>query len=351
VLLAVALSLGRMVDTTDATLLWPPLETLLTLEETTIRQAATASSLHILRHSSSSTAAAGGGTTTTEPNLAAQEFGAMVHRLATKEWFTARISAAGLLSAAYAHTHDTNCITLFAKLCRDETPMVRRIAAKHLGEFCKTLVEQGRHVDQLPELLPLYQELASIDQPDSVRLQTTENCVWLGQVCHNDPEVTQKLIPLIVATIDDRSWRVRWTAASKFASVVAAFTDNPVLIDAYEKLLQDPEAEVRTAATMNLALVSRTKAVAERLVQRVTSLTEDDSEHVRAALALVATELAPMLGRDSTITYVFCRACVRRRDVSHLVFFTMFVLIMVYSTAIWCRRFYCCCATRRRRCD
>ena len=43
---------------------------------------------------------------------------------------------------------------------------------------------------------------------------------------------------------------------------------------------------------------------AERLVKRVTSLTEDDSEHVRAALAMVATELAPILGKDSTITHL-----------------------------------------------
>lgn len=295
VLLAVALSLGRMIDTADHTLLWKPLEVLLTLEETTIRQAATSSSLLILQ-------------STTD----ASEFGLMVKRLGEKEWFTARVSAAGLLSAAYARTEDAECIALFIKLCRDETPMVRRIAAKHLGEFCQTLVRMNVHPDELQNLLPLYQELANIDQPDSVRLQTTENCVLLGGVCQ-DTQVTEKLIPLIVATIDDRSWRVRWTAASKFASVVANF-DDTVLIDAYEKLLQDPEAEVRTAATMNLALVSRSKTIAERLVQRVTSLTEDESEHVRAALALVATELAPMLGRDSTITYLVPPVLLLLRD-------------------------------------
>jgi len=102
------------------------------------------------------------------------------------------------------------------------------------------------------------------------------------------------------------------------------------LIPAYEKLLQDPEAEVRTAATFNLAVVARgceskilplgaadvlddiavsnyageKISAAERLVKRVTSLTEDDSEHVRAALAMVATELAPILGKDATITHL-----------------------------------------------
>ena len=145
----------------------------------------------------------------------------------------------------------------------------------------------------------------------------------------HEQTLVQRLLPLIVATIDDRSWRVRWTAAAKFADVIKAYNPIPgamdALIPAYEKLLQDPEAEVRTAATFNLAVVAKgceatilplgaeggldepspTKVTAaERLVKRVTSLTEDDSEHVRAALAMVATELAPILGKDATITHL-----------------------------------------------
>ena len=78
----------------------------------------------------------------------------------------------------------------------------------------------------------------------------------------NESEISllRRLLPLIVATIDDRSWRVRWTAASKFADVVTAYDglENAAdfLVAAYEKLLNDPEAEVRTAATFNLAKVA-----------------------------------------------------------------------------------------------
>ena len=188
-------------------------------------------------------------------------------------------------------------------------------------------------------------------QQDSVRLQTTENCVSFGRemgklvtdagatgksssLTDHEESLIKRLLPLIVATIDDRSWRVRWTAAAKFADVIKAYNPIPgamdALIPAYEKLLQDPEAEVRTAATFNLAVVARgceskilplgaadgldemavanfkgeKTTAAERLVKRVTSLTDDDSEHVRAALAMVATELAPILGKDATITHL-----------------------------------------------
>jgi len=188
-------------------------------------------------------------------------------------------------------------------------------------------------------------------------LQTTENCVAFGRVVGkltsdddsnlkaSELALIKRLLPLIVATIDDRSWRVRWTAAAKFADVITSYNAIPNVMDslipAYEKLLQDPEAEVRTAATFNLAKVANgclarvplppaggrppTESemmnyqgpritAAERLVKRVTSLTEDDSEHVRAALAMVATELAPILGRDSTINHLVPPVLLLLRD-------------------------------------
>lgn len=164
------------------------------------------------------------------------------------------------------------------------------------------------------------------------------------QLTEFEKSLITRLLPLIVATIDDRSWRVRWTAAAKFADVIFAYDKLPNVMDAlipsYEKLLQDPEAEVRTAATFNLAKVACSctaqvptppigrppteaemmdyhgprMSAAERLVKRVTSLTEDDSEHVRAALAMVATELAPILGKDSTITHLVPPVLLLLRD-------------------------------------
>jgi serine/threonine-protein phosphatase 2A regulatory subunit A len=166
-----------------------------------------------------------------------------------------------------------------------------------------------------------------------------------GPLTEAELALVKRLLPLIMATIDDRSWRVRWTAAAKFADVISAYDQLPdamdSLVPAYEKLLQDPEAEVRTAATFNLARVAKCNArvpmppmsrppqegneqsdtspgprvsVAERLVKRVTSLTEDDSEHVRAALAMVATELAPILGKDATITHLVPPVLLLLRD-------------------------------------
>lgn len=366
VLAAIASSLGRLVPhvggPSHAHSLLPPLELLLTVEESSVRDCASASAR------------------TVSEELSDEDFrskyAVMVSRLAEKEWFTARISACGLIAAGYRRLGGDELreehVKLYAELCRDDAPMVRRVASQHLGDLLLAVVEEGEEGTVGADgplqatFLPLFEELAANSQPDSVRLQTTENCIAFGKGmgilsekalagAESESEaLLGRILPLIVATIDDRSWRVRWTAASKFADVVGAFSDLPnamdSLVPAYEKLLQDPEAEVRTAATLNLSEVAKCKAmvrpappprppgseetggavdaaaslaeepggprvkVAERLVKRVTTLTEDDSENVRAALAMVATELAPVLGKEATISHLVPPVLLLLRD-------------------------------------
>lgn len=341
--MALANSLARMLPhigevTEYAHLILEPLELLLSVEEVSVREAAAKAVSAVADELT--------------PEQYQTRMADMIGRLAQQEWFTSRISAIvllveahGRLTASQQETH----LGLFARLATDETPMVRRVAARFMGNMVlkvaqvsgrEALSEQGSVVTML---VPLLEEFASNAQPDSVRLQTTENCVAFGKILSEIPDsqlnasetaLLERVVPLIVATIDDRSWRVRWTAAAKFADVIEAYGALPEAMDslvpAFEKLLQDPEAEVRTAATLNLAHVARNPvlvpeatlheedadatnsnpesvprvSVAERLVRRVTHLTEDDSEHVRSALAQVATELAPILGRDGTITFL-----------------------------------------------
>lgn len=61
------------------------------------------------------------------------------------DWFTSRISAAGSFAMIYlripAQQRD-QLRELFCKLCRDETPMVRRAACAHIGAFCSVVEQQ-----------------------------------------------------------------------------------------------------------------------------------------------------------------------------------------------------------------
>lgn len=65
-----------------------------------------------------------------------QHFLPLLTRLATGDWFTSRTSACALFAAAYptASTEtQTEMRRMFAALVSDDTPMVRRAAAKALG--------------------------------------------------------------------------------------------------------------------------------------------------------------------------------------------------------------------------
>jgi serine/threonine-protein phosphatase 2A regulatory subunit A len=172
VLLALANSLAKLIPLvgggSHAQSLLPPLELLLTVEENSVRDAASASTLLV--------AAA-------LPEEAFQDkYASMLARLARKEWFTARISSAGLIADAYPRLtplQQKEHLTLFAELCQDDTPMVRRVAAQSLGKMVGNVVgvagraslEKGGVVTTI--LIPLYETLSSNEQPVSAFL-----CLW-----------------------------------------------------------------------------------------------------------------------------------------------------------------------------
>ena len=112
----------------------------------------------------------------------------MLTRLATKEWFTARVAAAGLIPSAYPRftaAQRVEHLNLFAQLCRDDTPMVRRIAAQHLGTMLEKVIEQdGRRTladdgSVTTSLVPLYEELASNEQPVSY---VRDLCIMISEM-------------------------------------------------------------------------------------------------------------------------------------------------------------------------
>jgi len=378
-------------------LLFLPLEKLLMVEETGVREQAIASSLQIYQQIISNQQQ--------QQTCLSSYFSDMIVRLATKEWFTARMSACTLIATEFtsltSHMNqhkDTTTITaplffleIFVKLCRDEVPIVRRMACQHLG----TVFEQALPIFYNESsgsttnnnttivsnlLLPIYREISTSDQ-DSIRICIAENCISFAKAIgihqHRLPTTYKEqlltiILPILITTVDDRSWRVRWKTASKFHEVALVFTpivtqknsstsgtgtgndssninksSHLFLVDlyqSYERLLQDPEAEVRTSATFNLGEVARclisttpteeiTSAILDNmvedntnedssilqttlmsLVQKIPTLADDEAEHVRAALALVISELSPTLGKQLSLQHLLPSMFLLLRD-------------------------------------
>lgn len=182
--------------------LLPPLELLLTVEEATVRNEACETAKVIAQ--------------ALPEGVYGTDYADMVSRLAKKEWFTSRMSAANLIAVGYerlglgglgagggdadaeeeavAEAAKQQCaehLANFAALCRDDAPMVRRVASQNLGIVAEAVVKVGGReaVDGtvavgsdggdaggenggsssivVGTLLPLYEELAANTQPVS----------------------------------------------------------------------------------------------------------------------------------------------------------------------------------------
>ncbi|KAH7911197.1 armadillo-type protein [Hygrophoropsis aurantiaca] len=298
VLLALAEELGRNFEEyiggkQYAHVLLGPLENLSAVEETLVRDKAAESIAKIAAVLSSAQV---------------EEFYIpLLKRLSQGEWFTSRTSSAALYPPVYSKVSlpvQEDLRKGFAALGADDTPMVRRAAAKWLGPFVKNLSKQ--HV--LSDGLPIYRRLQSDDQ-DSVRLLTVEDLITIAQQL-TPLEVKEQLLKQINHSISDKSWRVRYMAATHFnelAEAVGLELVREELIGQYVQLLKDNEAEVRTAAAGQIPGFSKLldkEVVLARIVPCVRDLSHDTSQHVRAALANQISGLAPLLGRDATVEHL-----------------------------------------------
>ena len=237
--------------------------------------------------------------------------------MANKDWFTARISAAALFAGIYPRVPEAsrrNFRSTFLKLCMDESPSVRRSALIYMG----AVAEQASAQEVATEFLGVFTALAN-DQQDSVRIQVVPNCISLSRIVPREQQIGQ-ILPVVLSIAADKSWRVRWSLALQLPDICVAMGEratNDHLAVAFEALLNDAEAEVRSASAANISRVCAL-LTKDRVILKVLPITQrlvtDSSEHARAALAGVINDLATLLGRDDTVTHLLPMLLLLLRD-------------------------------------
>jgi serine/threonine-protein phosphatase 2A regulatory subunit A len=175
--------------------LLPILERLMTMEETVVRDAAVdclnTAVLPQFSHTESF-----------------QQVLNLTKRLANADWFTSKVSAAGVLPAVLKYSTgklgDSALVELkflMRDLCVDDTPMVRRAASKSIGQFLNLLKKQS----DVEELLVNMQSLCS-DEQDSVRLLAVASLKDFQSYSEQPDWTSQNLLPLLKAGSTDASW-------------------------------------------------------------------------------------------------------------------------------------------------
>ncbi|CAO3587754.1 unnamed protein product [Absidia cylindrospora] len=227
--------------------------------------------------------------------------------LTNGEWFTSRTSATGLFAAAYdklSTGRKSELHNLFAQLIQDDTPMVRRAAAKALGDFTKKVDKK----DFLTTLMPFFLKLTKDDQ-DTVRLLTVEDLLKTTSILTTE-ENKQHLLPILKSLGQDKSWRVRFMVATHFAELCEAFGESVTredLVDLFVALIKDSEGEVKVVTIGQAPAFAKMideMTLVDKLLPCIKDLVIDTNQNVRAAMASNISGLSPILGKDITVEYL-----------------------------------------------
>ncbi len=240
-----------------------------------------------------------------------------VLKMATKEWYTARLTATGLFHFAYKRLDEgshRSFRSTFLRLCMDDSPVVRRHTMMYIGKLAAVVTQE----EVVKEFMGVFTSIAG-DEHDSVRVQVITACAQLGQLVPQDVGATQ-ILPVVLSLSNDKAWRVRWTLANELPGIAAglgAEITNDSLASAFEALLNDAEAEVRGAAASNISKMCA-QLKKEKIVGRILAATQrivtDSSEGARAALAGGINAVATILGRSDTVTHLLPMLLLLLRD-------------------------------------
>lgn len=212
----------------------------------------------------------------------------LIERLVAETWFTSRVSASGLFASAYPSCADKQdeLREMFAQLCMDEAPMVRRAAFSNLGAF------GAKHSKSLitSDIVPIVKTMQT-DPQGVMRMVTIQCIVALAKVVDAGVYVDE-LHPIVEQLNDDKSWRVRKSLCIGIESLckaVGAEVAVQKVIPVYVKLLQDPEAQVRTVGATNIVGVCKQCSSATGLIEHIgpalECLEEDVDVDVRLAFS------------------------------------------------------------------
>lgn len=288
-----------------ATVLLPVLDLLASTEETLVRDKAVKSLNTIAAQMS--------------PEQLLESFIPLVEQLANADWFSSKVSACGLFQSVIVAVKDSTIrkklLLLYSKLVLDETPMVRRAAGKHLPKLIDLLAANSHlcNDEDWECISGMFQKIIN-DNQDSVKflavdilISTLKYFNQIGSDVH-----TKDLLESAIKLITDEAWRVRYMAAERYATIAEQFGQNKEyinsLIPPFLSLCQDNESDVKKAIAEQLPgftkYISDSNVIIDDILPAVRNLSTDESETVRASLALKITDLVLLLNKDEVIQHL-----------------------------------------------
>jgi serine/threonine-protein phosphatase 2A regulatory subunit A len=124
------------------------------------------------------------------------------------------------------------------------------------------------------------------DEQDAIRVVCIESLIPIVRYLTKEDN-QRNILPILLSLTEDKSWKVRLTIAKNFAEIANAFgkdITDATLVAKFALLLKDVEADVRTAAVINLKQSMKTISVEKInsiLLPPLSTLVQDSSFNVK----------------------------------------------------------------------
>lgn len=223
----------------------------------------------------------------------------MVINISNIEAFQWKVSACYLIRICYpkAGKEKEKLVNLYFKLCEDDTPIIKRIAAKEFGPLC--LIIEKDTVKS--EMLNCYKKF--MDESDTVRVTILPSIVQLSKI-FRDPELQKLHIQSINNASIDKSWRVRNELANLYPLFIDYFQNNPNLdlVQPICTLMRDSETEVKSSALKALNQVITKfspEKVISHIVPTIRGLNNESNKETKSNIGLLLGPISKIIGYSS----------------------------------------------------
>ena len=223
----------------------------------------------------------------------------MVVNISNTEAFQWKVSACYLIRICYpkAGKEKEKLVNLYFKLCDDDTPIIKRTAAKEFGPLC--LIIEKDTVKS--EMLNCYKKF--MNESDTVRVTILPSIVQLSKI-FQEPELQKLHIQNINAASIDKSWRVRNELANLYPQFIDYFQNNPNLdlVQPICTLMKDSETEVKASALKALnQVIAKLPAdkVTSQIVPTLRGLNNESNKDTKANIGLLFGPISRIIGYTS----------------------------------------------------
>lgn len=219
----------------------------------------------------------------------------LINNISSQDYFTGKVSACYMIRMCYekAGKEKEKLRSLYYKLCDDETPLIKRSAAKEFGPLCMVMEKEVVN----PDMINYFKKFMT--DSDSVKVIALSALIQLVKLFQNTEQ--QRLnVQVVVAASEDKSWRVRNELAKIFPLLIDGFGSQiNELVPTIGNLIKDSEMEVRLAALEGITSVIKcvsSEKVSICIIPAILSLSNEGSHFVKSVIGECMGPIAKSVG-------------------------------------------------------